>query len=168
MLINFVDCLCSGRFLEYILDRPDVQCAWEKFTKHDFVEGMGQGTLPVERFKEYLVQDYLYLVRLPYRCICINLALLTNQITGSICPQQCSGRIQVFRNGLNSSSSCASTQAPHIHTANMFQSAQIVLHIQREMSLHLDYCASFGLSKQEMEASPETIGKDLAFLLSVV
>lgn len=23
---------------------------------------MGQGTLPVERFKEYLVQDYLYLV----------------------------------------------------------------------------------------------------------
>lgn len=26
---------------------------------------MGQGTLPVERFKEYLVQDYLYLVSLP-------------------------------------------------------------------------------------------------------
>jgi thiaminase len=44
------------------MDRPDVQGAWEKFIKHDFVEGMGQGTLPVERFKEYLVQDYLYLV----------------------------------------------------------------------------------------------------------
>jgi len=27
------------------------------------------------------------------------------------------------------------------------------------MALHLDYCASFGLSKQEMEAHPETIGK---------
>jgi thiaminase len=30
---------------------------------HEFVEGMGQGTLPIERFKAYLVQDYLYLVR---------------------------------------------------------------------------------------------------------
>lgn len=34
------------------------------------------------------------------------------------------------------------------------------------MALHIDYCASFGLSKQEMEASPETIGKSLAFGLS--
>jgi hypothetical protein len=55
-----------------------------------------------------------------------------------------------------------------IHLTNVFQSAQIVLHIQREMALHIDYCASFGLSKQEMEASPETIGKSLAFVLSVI
>lgn len=27
------------------------------------------------------------------------------------------------------------------------------------MALHLDYCAAFGLSKQEMEDTPETIGK---------
>lgn len=53
----------SGRFLEYVLDRADVQRVWEKFTYHEFVEGMGQGTLPVDRFKDYLVQDYLYLVR---------------------------------------------------------------------------------------------------------
>lgn len=26
------------------------------------------------------------------------------------------------------------------------------------MALHLDYCASFGLSKQDMESFPETIG----------
>ena len=52
----------SGRFIEYIMDRPEVQRIWQRFTHHDFVEGMGQGTLPVERFKEYLVQDYLYLV----------------------------------------------------------------------------------------------------------
>lgn len=39
------------------------------------------------------------------------------------------------------------------------QSARIVLHIQREMALHLDYCASFGLSKQDIEAHPETTGK---------
>lgn len=27
------------------------------------------------------------------------------------------------------------------------------------MALHLDYCASFGLSKQDIESHPETIGK---------
>ncbi|KAJ5882081.1 heme oxygenase-like multi-helical [Penicillium soppii] len=86
------------RFVEYTLDRPDVQRVWQEFTHHDFVKGMGQGDLPLEHFKAYLVQDYLYL------------------------------------------------------------SAQIVLHIQREMALHIDYCTSFGLSKQEMEDTPETIG----------
>lgn len=150
------------------MDRPDVQCAWEKFTKHDFVEGMGQGTLPLERFKEYLVQDYLYLVRLPIRDKRINSAILTDKTTGSICPQQCSGRVQVFRNRLNSSSLYTSIQASHIHPTNVFQSAQIVLHIKREMSLHLDYCTSFGLSKQEMEASSETIGKDSVSLPAVI
>lgn len=44
------------------MDRPDVQQIWQEFTHHDFVEGLGKGTLPVQRFKEYLVQDYLYLV----------------------------------------------------------------------------------------------------------
>lgn len=52
----------SGRFLEYALDRPDIRPVWQKFTEHEFVLGMGSGTLPVEKFKEYLVQDYLYLV----------------------------------------------------------------------------------------------------------
>lgn len=37
---------------------------WKEFTEHDFVEGLGDGTLPLERFKEYLIQDYLYLVSL--------------------------------------------------------------------------------------------------------
>lgn len=44
------------------MDLPDVRRVWEKFTHHEFVEGLGNGTLPLERFKEYLVQDYLYLV----------------------------------------------------------------------------------------------------------
>lgn len=44
------------------MDRPDVQQIWHKFNHHEFVEGLGKGTLPVQRFKEYLVQDYLYLV----------------------------------------------------------------------------------------------------------
>ncbi|KAJ5333907.1 hypothetical protein MYU51_018297 [Penicillium brevicompactum] len=108
-----------GRFIEYILDRPDVQRAWQDFTHHDFVKGMGQGTLPLDHFKGYLVQDYLYLV-------------------------------QFAR-----SNALASYKAKTMDS--IAASAQIVLHIQREMALHIDYCASFGLSKQEMEDTPETI-----------
>ncbi|KAJ6103623.1 Phosphomethylpyrimidine kinase type-1 [Penicillium sp. IBT 16267x] len=108
-----------GRFVEYVLDRPDVQQVWKKFTHHEFVLGLGQGTLPIERFKEYLVQDYLYLVQFARSNA---LASYKSQSMDSIAA-----------------------------------SAQIVLHIQREMALHLDYCASFGLSKEEMERHPETI-----------
>ncbi|KAE8155887.1 DNA polymerase alpha, catalytic subunit [Aspergillus tamarii] len=108
-----------GRFLEYALDRPDIRPVWQKFTEHEFVLGMGSGTLPVERFKEYLVQDYLYLV-------------------------------QFAR-----SNALAAYKAKDMES--IAASAQIVLHIQRETALHLDYCASFGLSKPEMERTPETI-----------
>ncbi|KAJ5258758.1 hypothetical protein N7524_010314 [Penicillium chrysogenum] len=108
-----------GRFFEYVLDRQDVQQVWHQFTHHEFVEGMGQGTLPIERFKAYLVQDYLYLV-------------------------------QFAR-----SNALASYKAKSM--SSIAASAEIVLHIKREMALHIDYCASFGLSKQEMEGTPETI-----------
>lgn len=51
-----------GRFIEYLLDRPDVKVAWQKHTEHRFLERLADGTLPVELFKNYLIQDYLYLV----------------------------------------------------------------------------------------------------------
>ena len=54
-----------GRFLEYALERPDVQPVWRDFTEHAFVAGIANGTLPVEKFKTYLIQDYLYLVSGP-------------------------------------------------------------------------------------------------------
>lgn len=56
--------LSRGRFLDYVLNRPDVRPVWKQFTEHDFVKGLGSGSLPLEMFKNYLVQDYLYLVRL--------------------------------------------------------------------------------------------------------
>jgi len=34
---------------------------WEKCLKHPFVTGIGDGTLDVEKFKFYILQDYLYL-----------------------------------------------------------------------------------------------------------
>ena len=36
--------------------------AWRDYTRHAFVEGMRDGTLPREAFLRYLVQDYLFLI----------------------------------------------------------------------------------------------------------
>lgn len=52
----------SGRFIEYLLARKDVAAPWKEHTEHDFVRQIGDGTLPVNKFKMYLIQDYLYLV----------------------------------------------------------------------------------------------------------
>lgn len=60
MLANSLD---SGGFIEYMLERPDVAGVWKDFTHHEFVEQMGNGTLPVERFRFYMAQDFLYLVQ---------------------------------------------------------------------------------------------------------
>ncbi|MFW5832569.1 MAG: TenA family protein [Pseudomonadota bacterium] len=35
---------------------------WEAFTRHRFVEGLGDGSLPEEAFRFYLVQDYRFLI----------------------------------------------------------------------------------------------------------
>lgn len=35
---------------------------WDAFVNHPFVMAMGNGTLPLESFKGYIIQDYLYLV----------------------------------------------------------------------------------------------------------
>lgn len=45
-----------------MLARPDVQAVWREFVYHPFVMAMGNGTLPLESFKGYMIQDYLYLV----------------------------------------------------------------------------------------------------------
>ena len=35
---------------------------WDEYLKHPFIVEMGQGTLDKKKFREYLVQDYLYLL----------------------------------------------------------------------------------------------------------
>lgn len=35
---------------------------WEEYLKHPFIVEMGEGTLDKEKFRDYLVQDYLYLL----------------------------------------------------------------------------------------------------------
>jgi thiaminase II len=50
-------------FIDYILERPDVIAPWKAYTEHEFVRQMGDGSLPVEKFKFYLIQDYLFLIQ---------------------------------------------------------------------------------------------------------
>lgn len=51
-----------GYFIEYLLNREDVKPVWHAHVHHDFVKRIGDGTLPIEKFRKYLVQDYLFLV----------------------------------------------------------------------------------------------------------
>ncbi|MBB1029370.1 TenA family protein [Dietzia sp. SLG310A2-38A2] len=36
---------------------------WEAYTRHEFVEELGRGTLPLEVFRDYLIQDFHFLVQ---------------------------------------------------------------------------------------------------------
>jgi hypothetical protein len=46
-----------------LLDREDIQAPWKQYTEHDFVQRMGDGTLPLDNFRYYMIQDYLFLVQ---------------------------------------------------------------------------------------------------------
>ena len=39
----------------------EVKGLWNEYLEHPFVKGIGEGTLDKEKFKNYLIQDYLYL-----------------------------------------------------------------------------------------------------------
>ena len=54
--------LHRGGFIQYLLDRDDIQKPWKEYTEHEFVQKMGDGSLPVKNYKYYLIQDYLFLV----------------------------------------------------------------------------------------------------------
>ncbi|KAK8108652.1 hypothetical protein PG984_014453 [Apiospora sp. TS-2023a] len=105
------------RFVDYLLERPDVAPVWHKFVNHPFVLAMGNGTLPLESFKNYLIQDYQYLVHFAR------------------------------------ANALASYKAKSME--DIAAGAKIVTHINTEMSLHLDYCASFGISKEQIVATEE-------------
>lgn len=47
-----------------LIDRFIASCKdeWSQFVDHEFVRKLGDGTLPVECFKHYLTQDYIYLI----------------------------------------------------------------------------------------------------------
>jgi thiaminase/transcriptional activator TenA len=42
--------------------RRETDAIWQAIFTHSFVRGIGDGTLPIEKFRRWLVQDYLYLI----------------------------------------------------------------------------------------------------------
>lgn len=48
------------KFSDVLFER--VKPIWEQNHQHPFVQGMGNGTLDKEKFRFYMVQDYLYLI----------------------------------------------------------------------------------------------------------
>ncbi|KAJ2967682.1 hypothetical protein NUW58_g10394 [Xylaria curta] len=106
-----------GRFVDWLLSRSDVAPVWHRFVNHPFVLALGNGELPLESFKNYLVQDYLYLVHFAR------------------------------------ANALASYKARNIQ--DIAAGAKIVQHIHTEMKLHIDYCKSFGIEKDEIEATEE-------------
>lgn len=46
----------------FALWRAGAGTAWHDYTHHEFVVGLGDGTLPRTAFLHYLIQDYIYLV----------------------------------------------------------------------------------------------------------
>ena len=48
-----------------LFERLKQDCAedWDSYVNHPFVEGMADGSLPEASFKDYLVQDYLFLIQ---------------------------------------------------------------------------------------------------------
>ncbi len=42
--------------------RRDAGAAWDGYVGHEFVSGLGTGTLPEAAFRRFLVQDYLFLI----------------------------------------------------------------------------------------------------------
>ncbi|KAJ4377420.1 ATP-dependent RNA helicase dbp2 [Neocucurbitaria cava] len=52
-----------GGFIPYLLDREDIQKPWKQYTRHEFVQRMADGSLPIDNFKYYMIQDYLFLIQ---------------------------------------------------------------------------------------------------------
>ena len=48
-----------------LFERLKADCAedWHEYTHHTFVEQMGNGSLPQPAFRDYLIQDYLFLIQ---------------------------------------------------------------------------------------------------------
>ncbi|KAL6916014.1 hypothetical protein ACHAPO_006313 [Fusarium lateritium] len=106
-----------GYFIEWLLERPDVRDVWKEFVYHPFVMAMGDGSLPLESFKGYIIQDYLYLIH------------------------------------FSRANALAAYKAQNIE--DISRATQIVQHIMHELKLHTSYCESFGISLDEMRATPE-------------
>lgn len=52
----------QGNFFQYLIEHPRVKPHWDSYVNHDFVKQVAQGTLPKEKFRFFIEQDYAYLI----------------------------------------------------------------------------------------------------------
>jgi thiaminase/transcriptional activator TenA len=90
---------------------------WSRSLSHPFVSGIGDGRLPVERFKFYIRQDYVFLVEY--------------------------ARVLALACAKGHDQAVMTKFAELLHTT-----------LGTEMALHRTYCGEFGLSPEELEATP--------------
>lgn len=88
----------------------------EAILAHPFITGVGDGSLPVEKFKHYVEQDYVYLIDYS-RVLAV-----------------------------------ASAKAPDLETMGWFASL-LDETLNTEMELHRSYCAEFGITREQLEAT---------------
>ncbi len=102
----------------YTLWREAAGDAWQRYTQHAFVEGLGDGSLPREAFLHYLRQDYVFLIHF---------------------------------------SRAWALAAAKAETLEELQAAAGTVHalVHVEMPLHVETCAAEGISRDELEATPE-------------
>ncbi|MDJ0932904.1 thiaminase II [Breoghania sp.] len=91
---------------------------WAAYIDHDFVRGLGNGTLPEECFRHYLAQDYVFLIHFARAYA---LAVYKSRTLDDM---RSAGR-------------------------TMFAL------LDMEMDLHVRLCARWGLSAEDLEATPE-------------
>ncbi|MGI9280101.1 MAG: thiaminase II [Endozoicomonas sp.] len=107
-------------------DNPDTlyckmktACAddWYSYCHHEFVQGIADGSLPLESFKHYLQQDYLFLIHF------------------------------------------SRAYALAVYKADNLEDMRVasgsVAGILSEMNLHLEYCAEWGMTEQDVVSQPE-------------
>ncbi len=92
--------------------------SWDAYTTHPFTRGLGDGTLPVESFRHYLIQDYLFLVQFAR-----------------------AWALAVYK---------ADNLADMTFVNNSVKAI-----LDGEMAMHVKYCESWGISKEEIETYEE-------------
>ena len=77
-------------FTDYLYENSKE--VWDKYLEHPFLIELGEGTLDKEKFRKYLIQDYLYLIEYAkvYAMACVKsrnmkeLKKFHNGVAGSI------------------------------------------------------------------------------------
>jgi thiaminase len=135
-----------------MLEREDVRGVWRDYTEHNFVNRLGDGTLPVENFQYYLVQDYLFLVSI------ILLVTAIRMLTAS--RYNLHEQMRWLLTSPGPWPVLVEWVPPSTlwHSLTVYQMARQVLHIQKETELHLGFCRDYGLEAADIESQEEDQG----------